>query len=80
MGPVIKHRVMNNNNNNKSNKSTSNVPSIGHKSGVKSSKLACSGVKSSSLVNHGVGVKLSYDSSSSSSASKDDDAHAERSC
>ena len=76
LGPVIKRRVMNNNNNNKS---TSSVPSITRKSGVKCSKLAQFEVKSSLI--GGVGVKSSYDSSSSSSsASEDDDVQAKTFC
>ena len=51
------------------------------KSGRQSNKLARSGVKSSSPVDRGVGVKSSHDSSSSSSsASEDDAAPAETSC
>ena len=51
------------------------------KSGRQSNKLAQSGVKSSSSVDRGVGVKSSHDSfSSSSSASEDDAAPAETSC
>ena len=56
LGPVVKRSAMNNHNNNKiNNKSTSSVPSITHKSGIKSNKFARPEVKSSSLVNRGVG-------------------------
>ena len=71
--PVITRKSGINNNN----KAASPI----RKSGRKSNKLARFGVKSSSSVDRGVGVKSSHDSfSSSSSASEDDAAPAEPSC
>jgi hypothetical protein len=71
--PVIARKSGINNNN--------KAASPTRKSGRQSNKLARSGVKSSSSVDRGVGVKSSHDSfSSSSSASEDDTAPAETSC
>ena len=71
--PVITRKSGINNNN--------KAASPTRKSGRQSNKLARSGVKSSSPVDRGVGVKSSHDSSSSSSsASEDDAAPAETSC